>query len=692
MDQLVERCAGLDVHRDTVVATVRRPRSGGGRAAKTLTFSTTTAELIALGDWLVAEEVDLVGMESTGVYWKPVYFLLEQRIPQVWLLNAEHLHNVPGRKTDVADSAWIAQLLEHGLVAPSFVPPAPIRELRDLTRHRRVLIAERTRVIQRLEKVLQDAGIKLSSVASTLLTKSGRAILDALLAGISDPAELAELAKGRLRAKMPALREALAGEFRVAHHGILVAQMLAHVDFLEDSLADLDARIEAAVTDYEPVLQRVVTIPGVARKTALSLLAESGSPVRCRTGAPSEPCVRLLDAHGSSKPRGRCGLKCRHPALAGVQLAAAGGVDQAGSVPILRALLVVVDEVFGGDRPACHALPPAFPVRGGLGLVGAEQVVTAERAASVLPGEQAQVVAVQRGFDPPPPGGPVVDQVRIVRGRRAGDHLVSDDGGPAELDQVRDAAALVGTGAVAEHPSVVSEPVEPAEIAMDDPPLRLSAVGAFGPPVGELPHVGVQLAENLAGHDSPVIGGPAPDDRGERGDDRRRIRAAQCAHLVSEPFAESLDGRTARCDQQLAVAVAAKVNPRKSNPLGEVHDPRLVLVEGKTPRDQPRGKQRLDLLGLLSGVSAGDQVIGVSDHDRVPGSGVSGMTAGALIPDPRGLLQPVERHVHQQRADHTALGSSLLGRREHPVLNHPGPQPAGDQIPGGERSERGQQS
>src|SRR4051794_14590327 len=277
MDQLVERCAGLDVHRDTVVATVRRPRPGGGRASKTLTFSTTTAELIALGDWLVAEEVDLVGMESTGVYWKPVYFLLEQRIPQVWLLNAEHLHNVPGRKTDVADSAWTAHLSEHGLATPRFVQPAPIRELRDLTRHRRVLIEERTRVIQRLEKVLQDAGIKLSSVASTLLTKSGRAILDALLAGISDPVQLAELAKGRLRAKMPALREALAGEFRVAHHGILVAQMLAHVDFLEDSLADLDARIEAVVTDYEPVLQRVVTIPGVARTTAISLLAEIGA-------------------------------------------------------------------------------------------------------------------------------------------------------------------------------------------------------------------------------------------------------------------------------------------------------------------------------------------------------------------------------------------------------------------------------
>ncbi len=180
MDKLVEYCAGLDVHRDSVVATVRKPRSDGGRAGKTLTFPTTTAGLIALGDWLVAEQVTLAGMESTGIYWKPVFFLLEDRVPTVWLLNAEHLRNVPGRKTDVADSAWIAQLLEHGLVAPSFVPPPPIRELRDLTRHRRTLIEERTRVIQRLEKVLQDAGIKLTSVASTLLTKTGRAILDAV--------------------------------------------------------------------------------------------------------------------------------------------------------------------------------------------------------------------------------------------------------------------------------------------------------------------------------------------------------------------------------------------------------------------------------------------------------------------------------------------------------------------------------
>ena len=185
VDVLVERCAGVDVHRDTVVATVRVPATAKGRPRReqfTRTFATTTAGITALGDWLGEHRITRVGMESTGVYWKPVYYLLEDQL-EVWLINAEHLHNVPGRKTDVADSAWIAQMVEHGLVRPSFVPPPPIRELRDLTRHRRTLVEERTRVVQRLEKVLQDAGTKLTSVASALLTKSGRAILDALLAG-----------------------------------------------------------------------------------------------------------------------------------------------------------------------------------------------------------------------------------------------------------------------------------------------------------------------------------------------------------------------------------------------------------------------------------------------------------------------------------------------------------------------------
>jgi transposase len=276
MEQVVDCVAGLDVHRDTVVATVRHAGRGDSARSRTLTFPTTTAGLITLGDWLCEERVALAGMESTGVYWKPVFYLLEERVPVVWLLNAEHLHNVPGRKTDVADSAWIAQLLAHGLVAPSFVPPLPIRQLRDLTRYRRALVEERTRTVQRLEKVLQDAGIKLSSVASTLLTKSGREILDAMVAGQDDPSVLAEMAKGRLRSKIPALTLALTGTFRPEHHGLIVGQMLALVDFLNASMAAVDARIELVIAGYEPVLKRLVTIPGLARPTAISLVAEIG--------------------------------------------------------------------------------------------------------------------------------------------------------------------------------------------------------------------------------------------------------------------------------------------------------------------------------------------------------------------------------------------------------------------------------
>jgi transposase len=275
MDVLIERCAGLDVHRDTVVATVRRPGPGGVRRSQTRTFSTMTGQLQDLADWLASEKVTLVGMESTGVYWKPVYYVLEERFP-VWVINAEHLRNVPGRKTDVADSVWIAQLLEHGLVSPSFVPPRRIRLLRDLTRHGRRLTEERTRTIQRLEKVLQDAGIKLTSVASTILGKTGRAILAALLAGEEDPAVLAELARGRLRPKIPALREALSHRFRLEHHGLLLAQMLAHVDFLEDSIAETYRQVEVLLRPVAELVELVMTIPGVGRRVAEVLIAEVG--------------------------------------------------------------------------------------------------------------------------------------------------------------------------------------------------------------------------------------------------------------------------------------------------------------------------------------------------------------------------------------------------------------------------------
>jgi transposase len=242
VDVLVERCAGLDVHRDTVVATVRvAGKRRGTRRGETRTFATTVAGLERLADWLVGEHaVTLVGMEATGVYWKPVFAVLEPRV-QCWLLNAQHLHNVPGRKTDVADSVWIAQLVEHGLVRPSFIPPAPVRDLRDVTRLRTAITQERTRAIQRLEKVMQDAGIKLTSVASQAYSKTARAILSALLAGVTDPVELAGLAKGRLRSKTDRLVEALASRFRVTHHGVMVRRLLAHIDSLDEQLDEAGA-------------------------------------------------------------------------------------------------------------------------------------------------------------------------------------------------------------------------------------------------------------------------------------------------------------------------------------------------------------------------------------------------------------------------------------------------------------------
>jgi transposase len=274
METLVERCAALDVHKDSVTACVRVPGRGGRRHQETRSFATTTGGLVALADWLRSFAVTLVGMESTGVYWKPVFYLLEGEY-ECWLLNAQHLRNVPGRKTDVADAEWICRLLEHGLVRPSFVPPKPIRELRDLTRYRKAKIEERTREAQRLERVLQDAGIKLSSVASKVLGASGRAMLDALLAGTHDPELLAQLAKGKLRRKLPALREALVGRF-TDHHALLVAQMLAQIDFLDESIATLSTRIEELCAPFSRTIELLDTIPGVDRRSAEVMLAEIG--------------------------------------------------------------------------------------------------------------------------------------------------------------------------------------------------------------------------------------------------------------------------------------------------------------------------------------------------------------------------------------------------------------------------------
>jgi transposase len=276
MDVLVERCAGLDVHRDDVVATVRVPGTGRRRSdQQTRTFSATLAGLAALGAWLSEFGVTLVGMEATGVYWKTVFQALEDRF-ECWLLNAHHLRNVPGRKTDVKDSEWICQLVQHGLVRPSFVPPPEIRRLRDLTRLRKAQINERARSIQRLEKVLQDAGIKLSSVASTTYSKSARAMLEALLAGVTDPEQLAELAKSRMRLKIPQLREALASRFQIEHHGVMVAQLLAHIDTLDAAIENLGERIASALAPHQHVVELLRTIPGVHTHAAQVLIAECG--------------------------------------------------------------------------------------------------------------------------------------------------------------------------------------------------------------------------------------------------------------------------------------------------------------------------------------------------------------------------------------------------------------------------------
>jgi transposase len=275
LKRIVERCAGLDVHKASITACVRTGGEGGEPHQEIRKFSATTRGLLQLRDWLASFAVTLVGMEATGVYWKPVYYMLEDDF-ELWLLNARHLKNVPGRKTDVKDAEWICQLVEHGLVRPSFVPPKEIRELRDLTRYRKAQIEERTREVQRLEKVLQDAGIKLSSVATRALGVSGRAMLDALTSGTTDPEILAELARGKLRSKIPALREALEGRFS-AHHGLMVGRMLAHIDYLDESIAQLSMEIERVIAPFAEEVELLDTIPGVNRRTAEVLIAEIGT-------------------------------------------------------------------------------------------------------------------------------------------------------------------------------------------------------------------------------------------------------------------------------------------------------------------------------------------------------------------------------------------------------------------------------
>ena len=274
LEVIVERSAGLDVHKDMVAVTARIQGADGRVVKHRAEFATFTKDLLALRDWLVALGVSRVGMEATGVYWKPVFYVLEDGL-ECWLLNARHLHNVPGRKTDMADSDWICRLVRFGLVRPSFVPPMPIRELRNLTRYRRTRIEERSRETQRLDKVLQDAGVKLSSVASDIKGKSGRDMLDALVAGSRNPAVLAELARGRLRTKIPQLRAALTGRFG-ANHALVVGEILAHMDYIDESLGRIQQAIDEAIAPFAEQRERLCTIPGIDKVLAEAVIAEIG--------------------------------------------------------------------------------------------------------------------------------------------------------------------------------------------------------------------------------------------------------------------------------------------------------------------------------------------------------------------------------------------------------------------------------
>lgn len=277
MEIVVERMAGLDVHKDTVVACVRTPGERPGRRREVVrTFGTFVSQLAELADWLSSEAVTQVVMEATGVYWKPVWYALEDQVELV-LVNATQVSKIAGRKTDVKDAQWLAQLGECGLLRGSFVPPQAIRDLRDLTRYRKRLVQDRTRESQRVQKVLEDGGIKLASVASDVLGRSGRDMLSALIAGERDPNTLAELAQRRMRSKIPRLRQALNPAHFRPHHGRMLSGHLAHVDYLNAAIADIDKQVDQVIAPFAQAREQLMTIPGVGKLAATIILAEIGA-------------------------------------------------------------------------------------------------------------------------------------------------------------------------------------------------------------------------------------------------------------------------------------------------------------------------------------------------------------------------------------------------------------------------------
>jgi transposase len=276
MEVLFERVAGLDVGKASVTVCVRVPgKRQGSRSSQTRTFKTTIGSLRMMREWLVDSGVTIAAMESTSTYWKPPFYCLEE-VMEVWLLNAAHMKAVPGRKTDVRDAEWIAQLLEHGLLSPSFVPPPPIRRLRMLTRYRTQLMGDRTREAVRLELMLEDASIKLSAVAWSVTTVSARVILRAMIDGERDARVLAEMAKGKMRSKIPDLAQALEGHFD-DHHARMAGAILDRLELVERALADLDEAIRAACLPWAHQIELLQTIPGVGEKVAQVIVAETGA-------------------------------------------------------------------------------------------------------------------------------------------------------------------------------------------------------------------------------------------------------------------------------------------------------------------------------------------------------------------------------------------------------------------------------
>ena len=320
MEVVHQRCAGLDVSKRDVKVCLRVPGKRRGSYVKPVsTFGSVTGEILRLREHLTAEQVTLVVMEATGDYWKPFYYLLEGGPFEVMLVNPAHARNLPGRKTDVSDAQWLAELGAHGLVRGSFIPPQPIRELRDLTRARVTLTRDRAREINRLEKVLEDAGIKLSSVATDILGVSGRAMLDALVSGQKDPVVLAALARMSLRNKTDQLTAALTGRF-TDHHAFLVRLHLQVIDQLAASVAELTERIEAVIEPFRPAIKLLKTIPGISDRSAVAILAETGADMsRFPTAAHLASWAGVCPGHHQSA--GRVGSTSTRPGNAHLKAA-----------------------------------------------------------------------------------------------------------------------------------------------------------------------------------------------------------------------------------------------------------------------------------------------------------------------------------------------------------------------------------